>query len=133
MKTKVATIQPTQFVSDALDLFERYQIHHLPVVSTTGKLEGIISSTDIIKAFTLHFASTPASPEAMALEDLTVKDLMSTSVLTIEPDDTIGLAADIFLSNQLHALPIIDDGMLVGIITSHDLLDYAYKDHLGEL
>jgi acetoin utilization protein AcuB len=55
-------------------------------------------------------------------------DIMSREPLKIESADTIGLAADIFRANALHALPVVDDGELVGIVTSHDLLNYAYSE-----
>ena len=54
-------------------------------------------------------------------------DIMSSAPLHIESEDSIGLAADIFLANKIHSLPVIDDGELVGIVTSHDLLLYAYE------
>ena len=53
---------------------------------------------------------------------------MTLNPLVIEPEDTIGLAADIILSNKLHALPVVDDGTLVGLITNHDLLAFAFAE-----
>jgi acetoin utilization protein AcuB len=52
--------------------------------------------------------------------------------LQLSPDDTVGLAADIFLANKFHALPIVDDGQLVGIVTAHDLLSYSFSSPVGE-
>ena len=49
--------------------------------------------------------------------------------ISLEPDDTIGLAADIFLANRFHALPILDDDVLVGLVTAHDLLRYSFNIH----
>ena len=46
--------------------------------------------------------------------------------MQLEPDDTIGLAADIFLANKFHALPVVEDERLVGIVTTHDLLKYSF-------
>ncbi len=47
--------------------------------------------------------------------------------MVLEPEDTVGLAADIFLANKFHALPIVEDDVLTGILTIHDLLAYSYK------
>jgi predicted transcriptional regulator len=46
--------------------------------------------------------------------------------MQLDPDDTVGLAADIFLVNRFHALPVVDGVDLVGIVTSHDLIALAY-------
>jgi acetoin utilization protein AcuB len=53
---------------------------------------------------------------------------MTPEPIVVDPDDSIGLAADIFLVNTLHALPVVEDNRLVGIITTHDLLKYAFAE-----
>ena len=45
----------------------------------------------------------------------------------LDPEDSIGLAADTFLANKFHALPIVEDQVLVGLITTHDLLKYSFE------
>ena len=45
----------------------------------------------------------------------------------LSPEDSIGLAADIFMANKFHALPVVDDNQLIGIITTHDLLAYSFE------
>ena len=52
---------------------------------------------------------------------------MSTRIATLEPSSKIGTAAEVFLENLFHALPIVDDGKLVGIITSFDVLKYSFQ------
>ena len=59
-------------------------------------------------------------------KEMRAEDIMTANPLSIESADTIGLAADIFRANALHALPVVDDGELVGIVTTHDLLTYAF-------
>jgi len=61
------------------------------------------------------------------------KDIMTENPVFLNPEDSIGLAADLFLENIYHAIPIMEDGVLVGIITTHDLLAYAfYKAPVGK-
>ncbi|MEP3389808.1 MAG: CBS domain-containing protein, partial [Reichenbachiella sp.] len=57
------------------------------------------------------------------LEAVSVKALMKRPI-TIGPEGTISEAADIFLKNHFHALPVVDGTRLVGIVTSTDLLKY---------
>ena len=58
------------------------------------------------------------------------KDIMSKSPLLLDPDDTIGLAADVFMTNKFHALPVVEDNALVGLVTTHDLLSYCFSSPL---
>jgi CBS domain-containing protein len=58
---------------------------------------------------------------------MTAEQFMTKYPVQLDPDDSIGLAADIFLANKFHALPIVEDGVLVGLVTSHDLLQYSFS------
>lgn len=52
-----------------------------------------------------------------------VEDLMTYEPLTLKPSDTVDRARDLMLSLGIHGIPIEDNGRLVGIVTSHDLVD----------
>lgn len=91
-------------------------IHHLIVVGNRGSL-GVVSKLDLLKA------RNSDKPTSLMM----AKDIMTSDPLTLESEDTIGLAADIFLANRFHSLPVVDDGQLVGILTTHDLIKHAYK------
>lgn len=128
MTSTVVVIKPNDPIEVVHDLFEKNSFHHIPVVYH-NKLVGIISKTDYIKI--RHMLATTWSGETICQEmykDMIAEDIMTHDPLTIEPADTIGLAADIFRANSLHALPVVEDGELVGIVTSHDLLTYAYQE-----
>ncbi len=56
-----------------------------------------------------------------------VNVLKSGGVVMHATDTCYGLAADIFLANKFHALPIVEDGILIGLVTSHDLLQYSFE------
>jgi acetoin utilization protein AcuB len=107
-------------------LFEEYDFHHLPVVDR-GKVTGMISKSDYLKVrHMLSYSWSGIVGINDAYTRICARDIMSSPVLMIEPSDTVGLAADIFLSNRLHALPVVRDDELVGIVTSHDLLHYSF-------
>ena len=48
----------------------------------------------------------------------------------LSPTDTVVTAATHFTKNKYHALPVVENGKLVGIVTTYDLIEYAYNDHL---
>ncbi|HHB79095.1 MAG TPA: CBS domain-containing protein [Saprospiraceae bacterium] len=101
--------------------FENHSFHHIPILDR-GKLVGILSKEDILRLLSVR---TEYSDKEFML--IKVKDFMSNKVTSIRPDDSVGLAADIFMTNDIHALPVVDNDELVGIVTTHDLIKYAYK------
>ena len=114
MSSKVITIDVNDRISKVEQLFDAHNIHHLLVVEG-GKLVGIISTDDLLKAYRSDG------------EKLTkVSEIMTPNPMTIEQDDNLGLAADIILANRFHALPVMDGLELVGIITGHDLIRCYY-------
>jgi acetoin utilization protein AcuB len=120
-------VKPGTPIDEVHVLFEQHKFHHLPVVHQ-GALIGIISRSDYLKI--RHMLAYTWSGEIRTrqlYEKMCASDIMTAGPLTIEPSDTIGLAADIFLANALHALPVVEQGELVGIVTSHDVLSYAFK------
>ena len=109
-------------------LFEQNKFHHLPVIDK-GVVKGIISRSDYLQV--RHMLAYTWSGEIVVrdlYQKMCASDIMTYDPLKIESSDTIGLAADIFLANALHALPVVDDGELVGIVTSHDIMAYAFKE-----
>jgi len=128
MTRQVVTIHPDMSISLVHEIFERNTFHHLLVLEH-NKVVGVISKSDYYQV--RHMLSVSWGGEIRVQEwfaDLCVRDIMTQNPVCIESSDTIGLAADIFMVNRFHCLPVVDDGELVGVITSHDLLAYAYKN-----
>lgn len=127
MTTKLVTVTPHTYVAKVMQLFDKHSFHHLPVVKSGGELVGIISKEDIQKVANLvAMAELGMDSDRTTSNILMAKDIMTQYPLSLDPDDTIGLAADIILSNRFHAIPVIEDGQLVGLVTSHDLIAHAF-------
>jgi acetoin utilization protein AcuB len=122
MTTELVTARANTPLTGIRKIFEAHQFHHIPIVGETGNLLGIISREDFYKV--AYVLSIDGGKERF--DALEAQDIMTKYPLHLDPDDTIGLAADIFLANKFHALPIVEDGKLIGIVTSHDLLSYSY-------
>lgn len=128
MTRQVVTISPEMSIGLVHEVFEKNTFHHLVVLDRT-KVVGVISKSDYYQI--RHMLSVSWGGEIRVQEwfaDLCVCDIMTKKPVCIESSDTIGLAADIFLANRFHCLPVVDDGELAGVVTSHDLLAYAYKN-----
>lgn len=128
MTELVTRVSPDTKIVDIRRIFEENEFHHLPVVEYGLKLVGIISKSDFDK-FNYWMSAESKGKTWMdkSFANLSAKDIMTKSVLSLDPDDEIGLAADIFLANKFHAVPIVEDDILKGIVTTHDLLKYSFE------
>ncbi|MBK6619429.1 MAG: CBS domain-containing protein [Saprospirales bacterium] len=64
-------------------------------------------------------------------KSLLVEDVMTRQVATLTPEDSISIAAGYFKENLFHAIPIVDKGgLLVGILTTFDLLNYFFNQEV---
>ena len=97
-------------------------IARLPVVDQ-GNLVGMISDNEIIFALANVKKSFSLGRQKHKLEELLVEDVMKTPALWAEPDMTATDAASIMLKKNVGALPLIENGKLVGIISRTDLLN----------
>lgn len=128
MTTDLVTVKPDTVAKDIYDLFKKYDFHHLPVVENGEILVGIISKEDFFRvSYLLSNQTTGKTWSEKHYQTLEAKDFMTTYPMTLDPDDTVGLAADIFLSNKFHALPVVEDHQLIGIVTTHDLLQFSFN------
>jgi len=129
MSTDLITVKEMDRLVTIEQKFKTHLIHHLPVVDENAALVGIISKADMLHiARMIEQDASGTTYIAKVYDSWTAARIMTAQPLTLDPDDTIGLAADIFLQNQFHAIPVIEDYRLVGIVTSHDLLKYAYEE-----
>ncbi|MBX2872517.1 MAG: CBS domain-containing protein [Saprospiraceae bacterium] len=127
MSTDLITVKDTDQLLTIEEKFKNHPIHHLPVVGKDYALVGIISKADMLHiARIIEHDASGTTYINKVYESWTATRIMTSQPLTLDPDDSIGLVADIFLQNKFHAIPVIEDFRLVGIVTSHDLLKHAY-------
>lgn len=115
MTRDVITAGPDDTLSVARDIFLKNRVHHLPIVHGK-KLLGILTTYDMFK-----FVNRNED-----FDRVLIKDVMTSHVATLEPEDKIGSAAELFLENLFHAVPIVKDGELHGIVTSFDVIKYEF-------
>ena len=126
MTTRLVTVEPDDHLTKIRQIFEGNPFHHIPVVDK-GKLIGIISKSDFYRlSHTLSFTWDGQEHMDNDKNVFTAHQIMTKYPMQLQPDDTISLAADIFLANRFHALPVVEGETLVGIVTSHDLIAVAF-------
>jgi len=120
MTRKVFTVGPNDGVTDAVKLMKEKGIKHIPVVKE-GRLKGIISDRDI-KEFSPSRATTLDMYELhYLLASTKVKELMKTKVITTSPEIPVEEAAMLMFDQGVGCLPVLEGGILVGIISDRDI------------
>ena len=130
MKFAVHTVKPLDSVAHARALLEEHRINQLPVV-VNGRLAGIVTDRDLRDApRAVQIASAEAGDKGTAPtkpELIPVETVMTTNVLTLEPKDSLTRAASLMRQERIGAIPIVENGVLRGIITRSDILDAFLK------
>ena len=101
-------------VKEALGIIEMHKLRHLPVLDDRGRLVGIVSEKDLLRAD----------------EDNRVEKVMTREVVTVTEYTALEEAARIMADHRISSLPVMRDGKLVGIITETDLF-YIFLELLG--
>ncbi len=120
MSHPIISIAPDMPVHDALDMFKREHIRRAPVVKE-GKLIGIVSDKDLLNASPSPATSLSIWEMNYLLSKITISEVMTKKVLTVNEDTPIEEAARIMADNKIGGLPVLRDGHVVGIITETDL------------
>jgi acetoin utilization protein AcuB len=118
----VVTIEPEASVVEACRLMQEKRIRHLPVVDAGRHVLGMVTDRDI----RLNLASLATTLSVWELNyllaKLTVGDVMTRTVIVVEPDRDAREAARLLIAEQIRALPVVENGLLVGIGTETDFL-----------
>lgn len=121
------SVNATNSVADVVNIFKERNIHHIPVVSG-DKLIGMISKTDIER---ISFVTNPNESEAnTAVYDmLKLEQVMTKQVETVQAEDQIRDAAELFARGKFHALPVMEEDKLTGIVTTTDVINYLLEQY----
>ena len=123
MTKKVIAVGPEDELSLVKEIFEKNHIHHLPVVRH-DTLVGMVSKTDFdvyYRTLSRHFEDKFVNDTLLRVHR--VKEIMTAKLAKVEPDDRINVALEVFKVNRFHALPVVENGELVGILTTYDIIN----------
>lgn len=128
----VSTIMTKNIISvelkDGLDkaehLFKKHKIRHIPV-TRNRKIVGMLSMNDLLR---ISFADGAYREEGNIESDIydmfSINNLMVRTPETVTSKTTIREVTELLIKRQYHALPVVDNEMVVGMITTTDLLKY---------
>ena len=122
------TIASKASIVEAQGIMAETHVRHLPVVETGKRLVGLITQ-ETLRVPPTRLTSLNVWEITRFLSDLTVSDVMvkGKSVITVEPDVTIEEGARILVENKIGCLPVVEDGIVVGIITDADIMAHLME------
>ncbi|MCK0123632.1 CBS domain-containing protein [Gelidibacter sp. F2691] len=124
MSVKIITLKKDDDLEKAEHLFKKHKIRHIPVVDGNAII-GILSYTDLLRiSFADAVDENEDEIESLVYNMFTIEQVMAKNVVTVSSDTSIKEVAKILAKREFHALPIVDDGSLVGIVTTTDLINY---------
>ncbi len=119
MTKNLITIGWNRSLEEASRLMDNNRIRHLPVVDESGMVVGILSNRDVSRAL------DPSRPDA--LDELTVADRMTWPALTVHEEMPIYQVAEGMVDEKVSAFLVTRDKLVVGIVTSEDLMRLLAK------
>ncbi len=128
MQRDPTTGRPDELVSSVYQRMQDAHLRHLPIVTESRQLQGMLTDRDIRQAGPSTVRSMAAHESLLLLLTMTVKDIMTHHVYTVSADTVVADAGQLFLDHKVGCLPVVrHDSTLEGIITVTDLLQAYCK------
>lgn len=147
MQSQVLAVSPDDPLHLVQRLFYEESIHGAPVIDEAGRVVGIVTSTDVLRAAAEAHDVSPTEPSAFnddldvthggwgmapedfkaRLQDTTVADYMTENIVMVEPDTPVPQIATRLRDHQVHRVLVVEDGKLCGIVSTFDLVALLEK------
>jgi acetoin utilization protein AcuB len=121
MSVHPLTISENESIFGAHHYMQDQNIRHLPVVNKAGKMVGLVTEDDLLKAEPSGVTLLSVWEINSLLNKVKVKDVMVRDVITTSEDMPIEEAAHLMMEHKIGCLPVLRDGKLVGLITETDI------------
>jgi len=127
MTKKLVTLTAKDDLVTAEKLFKKHHIRHIPVIEGRT-IVGILSYTDLLR---ISFADAVDEHEeyvdSIVYNMFTIPQVMVSDVVSVASNTSIKDVARFLSKKEFHALPVVDNGKLVGIVTTTDLINYLLE------
>lgn len=122
MSKSIVTVEMDDSLATVKRIFDHVRFHHL-LVTESGKLMGVISDRDLLKALSPNIETKHARTYDMATLNKRVHLIMTRKLVTLTPDADFYEAVDIFNHHNISCIPIVDkECKPVGILTWRDIM-----------
>ncbi|QTD38676.1 CBS domain-containing protein [Polaribacter batillariae] len=123
MSKKLVTLSSSDSLEKAEKLFKEKKIRHIPVVRNK-EIIGMLSYTDILRISFADITEDEKNVDTFVYDMFTINQVMAKDVCIVSPDTTIKEVSELLSKKEFHALPVVKEGELVGIVTTTDLINY---------
>lgn len=124
-RQRLVTCLPDSSLASVARLMYEHHIGAMPVCEAGGHMAGIISERDLVRAF--------ARADWSELQYLRARDVMTTRVVSCKPDDSMRTAQDLMRTNHCRHLPVVEVGLVTGMISLRDTLAQRLQESQEEM
>ena len=128
MTPQPVTVELEQGLPEVIEITRKYHFRHIPVVRK-GELVGIISKTDLDRLSFSDYLPNEEDADDAILDMLSVSQVMTHKPRVVSPSETIYNVAKILSKEEFHALPVVEEKKLVGIVTTTDVIRYMLEQY----
>lgn len=129
MTKNVITLNTSDNLERAEHLFRKHHIRHIPVVMES-KIIGMLSYTDLLR---ISFADAVYEDEeevdSTVYNMFSLEQVMAKNLISVTSDTIVKDVAEILSKKEFHAIPVVDDGELVGMVTTTDLINFLLQQY----
>ncbi len=137
MTKELITVSKETTIRELAELFVNHRVSSLPVVDTNGKLEGIVTESDLVEQsknvhlptvislfdWVIYLESEKTlEKELKKMGARTVADIYQAEIISIPPNASLSEAADMMSGHHTNSLPVVESGELVGIVARIDII-----------
>ena len=124
MTRNILRLSLSDDLSKAETIMKKNHIRHLPVVEDE-KIIGMVSLNDLLRiSFADAVGAEGEEVESTVYDMFSIEQVMTKKVDYISSETTVAEAANLFLTHEYHALPVVDNDCLTGIVTTTDIIKY---------
>lgn len=127
MVRNVITCNAGDTLAQARQLMKDRQVRHVPVVNDKGELVGLVTQRVVLRETLLIASRFGIADLEYQEQKRLVADLMETGIETVQSEMPLLEAGRYFMECKHGCLPVVDDGQLVGIVTSADFVKLSVK------
>ena len=123
MTKNVVCVTPEQYLLDVKHIYEKENFHHHIPVEENGKLVGMVSLID----FMYHISGAGISDDNKVYKELKVKDIMTQKPFFLTTNSTIYDVSKVLAEGNYHAVPVLENDNIVGIVSTADIIKHFLK------
>ena len=123
MTKNVVCVTPDQYLLDVKHIYEKENFHHHIPVEENGKLVGMVSLID----FMYHISGAGISDDNKVYKELKVKDIMTQKPFYLTTNSTINDVSKVLAEGNFHAVPVLENDNIVGIVSTADIIKHFLK------